>query len=199
MIHFTVAADGDMRGDPAARAEVSKRLGIASTWATVDQVHGAAVRYVDAPGAAGPADALFTDHRRLPIVVFTADCFAVVLMAPNGIGIAHAGWRGAASDVVGSLRTAMSDAGLRPVRAVIGPGIHSCCFEVGPEVAARFPGKLAETTWGSRSVDLVGVLEDQLTGLPVVVDGDCTYCGNDAFSFRRDGTDRRMGAIAWIP
>ncbi len=199
MIHFTVASDGDMRGDLAARAEISARLGIDSSWATVDQVHGAEVRYVDRPGSAGPADGLFTDRRRLPVAIFTADCFPVVLVASGGIGIAHAGWRGTVAGVVSSLRGAMAAAGLEPVHAKIGPGIHACCFEVGPEVSARFPEHLSETTWGSPSVDLLGALQDQLADLPVVVEGSCTYCGDNTFSYRRDVTTRRMGAIAWIP
>ncbi len=58
----------------------------------------------------------------------------------------HAGWRGTlariAAKAVGRLRQQFN-AKPSKLLAAIGPGIHPCCYEVGPEVAeayeARFP------------------------------------------------------------
>jgi YfiH family protein len=199
MIAFTVAVDGDMRRDDRARAAMAARLGIDEDWATVDQVHGAEVRHVERAGSAGAADGLFTTRRNLPVAVFTADCFPVGLLGPGGVGMAHAGWRGAVAGVVPALWQAMDDAGVPPERAVVGPGIRSCCFEVGAEVAGRFPDHGAVTRWDTQSVDLLQFLLDQLSGLSVTAVGDCTRCHDEYLSFRRDGTEARMGAIAWRP
>jgi copper oxidase (laccase) domain-containing protein len=155
---FGTASDGDGRDDPTARLEISAELGIPSEWASLRQVHGAGVIEASAPGRLGDADGLFSSIPSLPMTVATADCFPVVLEADGASGIAHAGWRGAAAGVVPALRAAMEARGFTPARAAIGPGIGSCCFEVGPEVVEQFPGFAATTSWGTPSVDLVGAI-----------------------------------------
>ena len=92
----------------------------------------------------------------------------------------------------------MAAAGAAPVRAAVGPGIAACCFEVGPEVAARFPGLERSTTWGAGSVDLQEAIIGQLQGLEVWTAGVCTHCGGGYHSFRRDGTNERQVAVAWV-
>jgi len=196
---FSEATDGDLRSDPAARDELSRALGISGSWSTARQVHGADVLAVDSPGDAGRADALWTTVSGLPLAVFTADCFGVVLHASDAVGVAHAGWRGADSGVVARLRSEMSRAGHEPTRAEVGPGIGPCCFEVGPEVAARFHRHDAETTWGTSSVDLAAAIEAQLDGVDTwLVDG-CTHHEDGWFSHRRDGTLSRLATVGWLP
>jgi len=196
---FSEASDGDLRNDPAARDEASRVMGISGSWSTVQQVHGSDVVYVDAPGDAGRADALWTTTHSLPLAVFTADCFGVVLHADDAVGVAPVGWRGADAGVVARLANEMKGEGHEPTRAEIGPGIGPCCFEVGPEVAARFPGHTTATTWDTTSVDLVSAIAGQLEAVvPWSVDG-CTHHQDTWFSHRRDGTLRRLATIAWLP
>ena len=196
---FTSASDGDARRDFAVRSAVSARLGIGSDWATVNQVHGAKVLEATHGGSLGDADALFTSVAGLGLAVFTADCAGVVVQADRGVGVAHAGWRGAAEGVVTRLLEAMDGAGLTAMRASLGPSIGPCCFEVGPEVASRFSGFVAKTEWGTDSVDLWSAVTAQLGGLPVDDLRHCTRHEPDAFSHRRDGTESRMAAIGWWP
>lgn len=195
---FTTAADGDVRADAGARQRVSTALGLSSEWATVHQVHGDRVVTVDTPGPAGEADALLTTSPGLPLAVFTADCVGVVVEGDRAVGVAHAGWRGARAGVVRRLIDAFESAGVEPRAATIGPHIRSCCFEVGPEVAAEFDGHVTETTWGTRSVDLAGHVRASLDGLDVADLGICTMCGDDAFSHRRDAHRSRMAALGWM-
>ncbi|MGH8946810.1 MAG: polyphenol oxidase family protein, partial [Acidimicrobiia bacterium] len=150
------------------------------------------------PAAMGEADAMVTDVPGLPLAVFTADCFGVVLTSDSLAAVAHAGWRGAASKMVTVLREEMTRLGGPPNRAAIGPGIGPCCFEVGPEVGRLFPDHLAVTSWGTDSVDLEGALRDQLEGLDIWADGRCTRHYGDMLSHRRDGTRERMAAIGWL-
>lgn len=198
-VAFTDSSDGDIRNDSEARRAVADRLGVSRQWAEVRQVHGSEVRRVESPGIAGDADALWTGEPGLPLSVFTADCFGIVLRAPDAVGVAHAGWRGAASGVVPRLREEMSDGGHPPDRAAVGPGIGPCCFEVGAEVARRFPGRVAETRWGTASVDLPGVVVDQLDGLEVWSSGACTMHEEGWFSHRATGTTNRLATIGWLP
>jgi hypothetical protein len=193
---FSEAGDGDLRADLDARRRLSARLGISEDWAVVDQVHGAVVVDVAGPGNHGPADGLFTEMPDLPLAVFTADCVGVVMLADDAIGVAHAGWRGAEAGVVTALRSRFDAAGRQVRRAVIGPHIRSCCFEVGPEVAERFAGHVAETTWGTTSVDLAGVIRAQLSGIDVEDLTACTHHEGSWFSHRRDSDPRRLAALA---
>lgn len=197
-VAFSERSDGDIRNDPGSRSGVSRRLGIDDEWAEVTQVHGATVIRVTAPGPAGEADALWTTERGLPLAVFTADCFGVVLSCDHAVGVAHAGWRGAAANVVEKLRATMSEAGHAPQRAALGPGIGPCCFEVGPEVADLFD-EVATTNWGTTSVDLRAALSAQLPGLEMWIADDCTFHDEGWFSHRSDGTSRRLASIGWLP
>lgn len=197
-VAFTNARDGDLRNDLAARRLIATDLDVASNWATVRQVHGGRVVEARGPGDLGDADAIHTERSGLPAAVFTADCLAVALEADDGVGIAHAGWRGVVAGVVATLRTAMSKAGRIPVRAAIGPGIGLCCFEVGDEVAEQFPAHRSTTTWGTQSVDLPAAVASQLVGLDVWQSETCTRCADGFFSHRRDGTAARMAGIVWL-
>ena len=188
-VAFTTAADGDMRRDRAARG----RLGLGE-WATVRQVHGAAVVDASGSGDHGEADGLFTTEAALALAVFTADCLGVVIHGPRGVAVVHAGWRGAASGVVANAVGRIGE-----VRSAhIGPHIRPCCFEVGPEVSARFAGHLGRTRAGTTSVDLASAVAAQLPVEPEVIDL-CTRCGDDTFSHRRDGTAARLAAVGWVP
>ena len=194
-----MAAAGDQRGNPAQRSSVAAELGIEPDWATLHQVHGRTVIEATHPGELGEGDALFTRVAGLPVAVFTADCLAVVLEGDGIVGIAHAGWRGLAKGVIAALRTAMDDAGSPARVAAIGPAIGSCCFEVGEDVADRFPDEAATTTWGSPSVDLHASAKADLGGLEVWDAGRCTGHDPGLFSHRRQRTSSRMAAIGWLP
>ncbi len=196
---FGAAGDGDGRRDPEARAAIAARLGIPSDWAFVRQVHGTAVVEASEPGPQGEADAVFTRRAGLPVAVATADCLPVALHGDGVAAMVHAGWRGAAGGVVPAARAALEQAGTPATRAAIGPGIGRCCYEVGPEVLAGFPNFVSTTTWGTPSVDLAAAVRAQLGGLGVWDAGICTRCDAAFHSYRRDRTDRRQVAIAWLP
>ena len=196
---FSLARDGDLRHDLTARAAWSRDVGIGAEWATVRQVHGAAIVEARAPGDLGEADAIFTLGPGLPVAVFTADCAGVVLGGPEAVGVAHAGWRGAAAGVVGALAGAMSAHGGEPRWGVIGPSIGPCCFEVGWEVAELFPRHISRTSKGRLSVDLGAVVAAQVPGVEMERNGICSHHSDAAFSFRRDGTLARMATVGWLP
>jgi YfiH family protein len=197
-VAFTDGGDGDQRHDLTARAAVSAWLGLPWRWATVRQVHGTRVIHASGPGELAEADAIWTTTPTLPLAVFTADCFGVVLVADGAVGVAHAGWRGAADGVVASLREEMSDRGHFPRFAAVGPGIGPCCFEVGPEVSGRFPLDVAETSWGSTSVDLASAIRRSLEGLEVWLSGACTMHDPGLYSHRQSRTLLRHATVAWL-
>ena len=163
----------------------------------VDNVDGAVT---DAPGVF-----LSTTH---------GDCLPIWLADPvkGAVGLAHAGWRGSLAGIAGNLARAMVRAfGSDPqdIRACIGPGIGTCCFEVGFDVADAFTDKYP---WAEEyvycppksrpHVDLKGINAEilALEGVSnLSVSSHCTCCEEDMFwSHRRSGDKTRMLAyIAW--
>lgn len=196
---FGTADDGDLRGDDRRRAATARDLGIGAAWCWLRQVHGTTVIRAFTPGTLGEGDATFTTVPGLPLAVATADCYPVVVRAPHAVGIAHAGWRGLAAGVVAALREAMVEAGHPPVRAAIGPGIGPCCFEVGSDVADRFPSHQARTGWGTPSVDLAAALRAEVADLEIWDATACTMSEAGFHSYRRDATPKRQVAVAWLP
>jgi hypothetical protein len=111
---------------------------------TLRQVHSAVIYRVDAvPDHQLVGDGLITNTPGLLLGIQTADCLPVLLVDPvcRAVGAFHAGWRGTLARIVekgaGEMRRWFgTDA--RDLRAAIGPGIHSCCYEVGEEVRQQF-------------------------------------------------------------
>jgi YfiH family protein len=178
---------------------MSHSLGIPDEWASVTQVHGSTVVEARDPGNLGEADAIYTLVPGLPATVATADCVPVIVEADRAVAVIHVGWRGAVAGVIEAALETMDGAGTPPLRAAVGPAIGPCCYEVGAEVAARFPGNQSETTWGTGSVDLPGFVAGRLEGLDVWRSGRCTFTSGDLFSYRRDETTKRQVAVGWLP
>ena len=130
---FTDATDGDQRNDLTARSAVSSWLGISRDWATVRQVHGSVVVRAEASGELDEADAIWSDVPGLPIAVFTADCFGVVLISESAVGVAHAGWRGVTSGVVPALREEMTQTAMCPGSPPSGPESARVASRWGPK------------------------------------------------------------------
>ena len=162
-----------------------------TTMARLNQIHSAEVLVANAVGNVGEGDALVTREPGLGVSIRTADCFPILLADPvtRSVAAIHAGWRGtAASVVLSSLRRMQSefDTNPRDVYAAIGPGIGSCCYEVGLDVAQRFgkgeAGRLDLAAENRSQLIAAGLHPDRIDAV-----GGCTYC-NPAqfFSWRRD-------------
>lgn len=194
---FTERVDGDQRRSDANRQRVAESLGVSPSWATVNQVHSGTAIIVSGSGDAGEGDGLVTQEVGLPLAVYVADCLGVVLHGRTAVGVAHAGWRGLRAGIVSEVAGLMAGLGSPPERAVAGPAIGPCCFEVGPEVAELFDRHLGSTTWGTTSVDLLSVAAEQLDVALEKV-GGCTRCSEGYFSHRGQLTPMRMAAIGWL-
>ena len=167
------------------------------------QIHSAIVRNVN--GWHGQfrereGDALITDEPRKSIGIRTADCVPILLLDSKRrvIAAVHAGWRGAAEQIVRCAIEAMSrDFGTAAgdVYAAMGPCIRACCYEVGAEVAERFSAWFPE--WKledemTRKLNLAEANRRQMQAAGVnpehIFDSElCTTCqSGQFFSFRRE-------------
>lgn len=193
----------------AARRAVGVATGtVPRHWHLLHQVHGAEVAVVDENVPVGAelrgVDAAVTALVERPLVVQAADCVPVLLAAHGGVGVAHAGrvglLAGVLPAVVGALRELV---GATPLRAVIGPAIGPCCYEVPAamrEAASAVAPELAATTsWGTPALDLPATAAAQLRAAgvePVEVRGACTRCTPTSFSHRRDpASGRQFGLV----
>jgi YfiH family protein len=198
-VAFGSEADGDARVDLDARVRISSELGIPAVWATISQIHGTGVRNARSTGPQGDADALVTDRPDVPIVIATADCVPIAIEGSSTIALVHAGWRGVAAGVIGATLSVMDGLGDRALRAVIGPHIGPCCYEVGADVVDAVGGHRATTRWGTISVDLGAAVSDQLGDIDVERVDICTMDDDRYASHRRDGTLVRQVTVAWLP
>jgi polyphenol oxidase len=98
------------------------------------QVHGKAVVEAD-PDQAGDADAHHTTVKSRALVVQTADCVPILLASDSRVCAIHAGWKGAALNVVAEAKAAFAGDTVR--FAALGPHILKSSFEVGRDVAAQ--------------------------------------------------------------
>ena len=192
------ASVGDLRDTvDENRARVARAAGFApGSLRLARQVHGPDVLEVtsDDPVVAGDADVLVTAQPGVTIGILTADCTPVVLAGPGRVAVAHAGWRGLVAGVI--------DTAVRAVGGVdaawVGPSIHACCYEVGPEVIAAFESQGLPTA-GPDRVDpgRAAAFALHRAGVERVASStDCTSCDRRYFSYRRDGVTGRQGAFA---
>ena len=84
-------------------------------------------------------DALITNQPGLLLAVQVADCLPILLADTRKrvVAAVHAGWRGTAKRLAEKTVGRMQqEFGCDPktIVAAIGPGIHACCYQVGPEV-----------------------------------------------------------------
>ncbi len=130
-----------------------KKLGMAGNnpWplVTLRQIHSDLIHLVSAPQAHPLiGDGLLTATPHLLIAIQTADCLPVIVADPRqrAVGVFHAGWRGTVQRIVekgiGEMRRWFGSRA-KDLRASVGPGVHSCCYEVGTEVREKFESQFA--------------------------------------------------------
>ena len=191
---------------------------------TGQQVHGDHIHLVleDDAGrgtrshaAAVPAsDALITNRRGLPLILFYADCVPVLIFDPvrRAIGLSHAGWKGTVARIAAKTVLAMGEHfGTSPADCFvgIGPSIGPCCYEVDAPVVEALQASF-EGTWRDLVVpsadkwhlDLWHANRDQLEeiGVPrahIDISGVCTAENTALFYSHRAerGNTGRHGAV----
>jgi polyphenol oxidase len=111
---------------------------------TLRQVHSDVIhRITSVPDEPLVGDGLLTATPGLLLAIQTADCLPIIVVDTKlrAVGVFHAGWRGTAKRIVekgvGEMQRWF---GSRPrdLKAAIGPGIHTCCYNVGEEVRDKF-------------------------------------------------------------
>ena len=116
---------------------------------TIRQIHSDLIHCLDGlPKEPLVGDGLITCMPRVLLAIQTADCMPVMLVdiKRRAVGVFHAGWRGTVKRIVekgvGEMRRWFGTLP-KDIKAAIGPGIHSCCYDVGAEVRQQFESQFA--------------------------------------------------------
>ena len=140
-------------------------------------------------------DGAITLSNKLVPVVTVADCLPIYLYdAKTGCrGVLHSGWKGTGI-VVKALKLAERIYGAQPsdFSVVIGPHIHSCCYQVEDDRVSYFTSEFGASciippnnlSLAQANVNLLldaGVPEDN-----ILCCTDCTCCDSRLGSFRRE-------------
>lgn len=202
------------------RRRVLHALGApARRFVAVKQVHADAV--VELTAQASPhieADGIWSCDPDVVLAILTADCVPILISDVDArvVAAVHAGWRGTQLRVVSRMVERLQAAmGIAPgaLRAVLGPAIGPCCFEIGNDTAmqlrAAYPNgssaiiarrghKAVADLWALNRQALVeaGVQEAHIDVLQI-----CTACTQNHYSYRRDQgvTGRQAAVIALGP
>jgi len=165
------------------------------------QVHGATVHRAQAGNRGRRGDGLWTDAPGVPMLAVTADCLPIALARTNGaraLALLHVGRLGLLEGILAAGVAAVGDA-----RAVIGPGIGVCCYEVGDDIRDAYRARFGAEVVRDRNLDLPAAAELALreAGVATIERIDlCTSCNaDDFFSHRRDhGVTGRQGVIGYV-
>jgi polyphenol oxidase len=182
------------------------------------QIHSNSVHIIENvsdPWNAIAGDALATRLENVALAVQVADCLPVLITDPenNAVAAVHSGWKGTLAGILLQTIEKMGKAfGSDPSKLLlaIGPGIRSCCFEVGQDVADLFIRQYPECCssmdpLGKYHLNLPQILDTQLDLAGVKPEhrhdmGACTRCNSrEFFSYRAEGQAAgRMLAIIGV-
>lgn len=159
-------------------------------------------------------DALVTNLKKTPLLVFVADCVPVAIVDPKkeAVALCHAGWRGTYSKITQkSIENMEKLYGTNPedLVCVLGPSIGPCCYAVSKDLIEKFntiitnrdekfyiikESKYYLDLWKVNELILTscGVKKENIVNLNI-----CTSCNSDKFhSYRKHNqTTKRLGMI----
>jgi polyphenol oxidase len=212
-LNLGINTDDDDKNVAKNRRIFFEKLGISEAqFASSYQVHGDKIQVVTEGGRTEGFDALITNQPNVFVGVTVADCTPILIYDARNqaVGAVHAGWRGAASEIVlKTLQTMQTTYGTHPddCYAYVGTCIDECSFEVGGEVAEQFEDafKRFDSTLNKYFIDLKRANAAQLSdfGIPdnqVEVSSFSTITHNeDYFSYRLEkGQTGRMLAVIGV-
>ncbi|MEN8198680.1 MAG: polyphenol oxidase family protein [Thermodesulfobacteriota bacterium] len=197
------------------RERLKERLG-AHHLLSARQVHGDALfvsrESLDQDLEVEGYDGLLTDQPGIALLIQQADCQAVTLFDPSRPAIAavHCGWQGSVLNILGKTVATMGKCyGTTPssLLAYISPSLGPCCAEFIHHARELPPSFLAfqvkENYFDFWQISRMQLIEAGLDPDNIRIDGQCTSCSADHFSYRRscrqaDGRTGRCGTAIML-
>ena len=174
------------------------------------QKHTTNVILSNSAGVFEECDGVFTMNPKIVCSIKVADCMPIYFAHKNKTvyGIIHAGWRGLINGIIKQTALLLNNSkhNLKNFDIIIGPSIQNCCFEIGIDVADKFPKKYLKLKKNRKyQVNLQNIAFDYLIKVgflkeTIHITPDCTFCMEDNYwSYRRfqGTTDRMIGLIGY--
>ena len=172
----------------------------------MNQVHGNHVQVVtkESPKLIDNCDGLITNEKDLPLMVMVADCIPILLHDEKTgvIAALHAGRNSTFQKIVQialDIMTKQFDCKTQDIKAILGPSIQKCCYEVSIEMANIVASNFGEQFVDGRYIDLQGINKSILESngvLDIEVSPICTQCSNEPYySYRKDNKTGRFAGI----
>lgn len=190
------------RVPPQQKKELFKLLDFSvDNMMTVRQIHGKRIVRLSegqdvSEGVLEEADGIVTNIPGLPIAIRTADCVPVFLydVRQRCLGLVHAGWRGTKEGIVREAvqeMKRMNSANPTDIKALIGPCIRSCCYQVSDEFWGSFSEDMTRRPEGSylnlAAANIRQLLTENVLEKNIYDTATCTCCDQRWHSYRRDG------------
>ena len=172
----------------------------------MNQTHGNNVQIVDkdSPKLIENCDGIITKERNLPLMVMVADCIPILFYdeTQGVIAAVHAGRNSTflkiaqitANKMINELHCKASH-----IKVIMGPSIHSCCYEVSNELLNIVKTSFGEEFCIKQNIDLHGInimLLKEVGIKDITVSKICTKCSNkDYFSFRKNPKTGRFAGV----
>lgn len=152
-------------------------------------------------------DGIVTNRKGVLLAVKHADCIPIFLCDPKKsvIGLVHCGWKGTVGKIgLAAFSKMISEYGCQAqdILIGIGPGAHSCCYQIGKDDNKALLKQLPE--WNNYliendsewKIDLAGFIKKMFIEAGVKpqhieVSQICTICNTDYFSWARDRDIKR--------
>lgn len=175
------------------------------------QEHGDTINVVKDGENPSSGDALVILEKNVAGLVKSADCIPIIILDTKiaRAAIIHAGYRGTLKRLTEKTLKIMKDLGSEPgqIKAILGPSIGKCCYNVGEEVYMLFKNEFGDDnlfaiTNGQIYLDLKRANISMLTreGVTDIHSLDlCTSCHNEIFySYRKGDKDKRQVSFVCI-
>ena len=184
-IAFTDKSDADL-------ASILNVLGV-DKYAYMNQTHSNEVLEVTNSGIY-QSDGIYTNYKKIALVVKTADCLPILIKNNNFIAAVHAGWRGIKKNILELTLNRLGNGG----EMYIGPHAKSCCYEVKSDVAKYFKNYIISKN-SKKYLDLAAHVFDTAEKYNYSVNfiNSCTICNDNFYSFRENRTKNRQYGIIW--
>jgi polyphenol oxidase len=172
----------------------------------MNQIHGNNVVIVDinSPKLIDNCDGIITKEKDLPLMVMVADCIPILFFdeIQGVIAAVHAGRNSTFLKIAQiTANKMMNELGCHAnnIKVIMGPSIHTCCYEVSEELAQIVKTSFGEKFCKGRNIDLHGInvkLLEEVGIRNIRISEVCTKCSDEPFfSYRKDNKTGRFAGI----
>ncbi|WP_187647682.1 peptidoglycan editing factor PgeF [Nitrosophilus labii] len=199
---------GDNKNNVLKNREILRRRVGEKELIFMEQIHSDKIEIVEHDKKRYICDALITDREDIALCVMVADCIPILMFDEKKgvIAAIHSGRKGTFLDIAKKCADKMVQTfgcSAQNIKAIFGPSIKSCCYEIGYEIVDIVLKKYGEKYLKDRRyLDIASINRDSLIRLGlreenIAISAICTCCSERYFSYRREKQTGRFVGVIW--